>query len=91
MRQGGVSRCESLPKFWYFYRHLSPEIQALADQCFELLKSHPHHPSLRLKKVGEFWSVRVSLRYRVLAREHEDGLIWFWEGSHSDYDQLISQ
>lgn len=79
------------PKFWYFYRHLNPETQALANKCIELLKNDPHHPSLRLKKVGEFWSVRVSLRYRALAREHKDGLIWFWIGSHSEYDQLISQ
>jgi len=26
---------------------------------FELLKKNPYHPSLHLKKVGRYWSVRV--------------------------------
>jgi hypothetical protein len=44
---------------------------------------------LHLKKVGRFWSVRVGLRYRALALEVEDGLLWFWIGSHAEYDALI--
>ncbi len=62
----------------------------MADKCFELLQADPRHPSLRLKKVGAFWSVRVGLRYRALAREHAEGLVWFWIGPHDLYDQLIT-
>jgi hypothetical protein len=54
-----------------------------------LLKKDPQHPSLRLKRIGRFWSVRVGLHYRALAVEVEDGLLWFWVGSHADYDKLI--
>jgi hypothetical protein len=63
----------------------------LADKNFALLKSNPHHPSLQLKQIGRYWSVRVSLRYRALAVEVEEGLLWFWIGSHADYDALIRQ
>jgi len=44
---------------------------------------------LQLKKIGRFWSVRVGLRYRALAVEADDDLVWFWIGSHADYDDLV--
>lgn len=61
----------------------------LADKNFALLKDDPKHPSLRLKKVGRFWSVRVGLAHRALAAEIEGGLLWFWSGSHADCDNLV--
>jgi hypothetical protein len=33
--------------------------------------------------------VRVGLRYRALAVEIDEGFLWFWIGSHADYDALI--
>ncbi|MGJ4915696.1 ParE family toxin-like protein [Bradyrhizobium oligotrophicum] len=77
------------PKFWAAYELLPEAIKALADQNFELLKRDPRHPSLQFKKVGRFWSARVGLRYRALATEVDDGYLWFWIGSHADYDKLI--
>lgn len=77
------------PEFWYHYRLLPDEVRQLADKNFALLRTDPHHPSLRLKKVGEFWSARVGLRYRALARHRDDGLIWFWIGHHRDYDRFL--
>ena len=77
------------PDFWFHYRQLPPEIRDLADKHFELLKQNLRHPSLRLKKVGIFYSARVGLHYRVLAKERSEGLVWFWIGHHSEYDQLL--
>jgi hypothetical protein len=75
--------------FWYCYRHLPDAVRELADKNFELLRNDPHHPSLRLKKVGAFWSARVGLHYRALARDRSEGLVWFWIGNHADYERLI--
>ena len=75
--------------FWQAYERLPDQIRALADKNYALLKENPQHPSLHLKKVGHFWSTRVGLRYRALAVEVDDGLLWFWIGSHADYDALI--
>jgi hypothetical protein len=75
--------------FWDAYRRLPERVRALADKNYALLKQNPQHPSLHLKKVGRFWSVRVGSRYRALAVEIDDGLLWFWIGSHADYDALI--
>ena len=77
--------------FWICYRRLDSEVRELADKSFDLLKQNPHHPSLRLKKVGLFWSARVGLQYRVLAYHREDGLVWFWIGPHGEYDQVLSR
>lgn len=77
------------PEFWHHYRQLPEDIQELADQCFSHLKADPRHPSVRLKKVGEFWSARIGLRYRALAKERAEGLVWFWIGPHATYDQIV--
>ncbi|MGC9577000.1 MAG: hypothetical protein ACPF1Y_18085 [Desulfobacterota bacterium U4-17] len=54
-----------------------------------MLKNDPYHPSLHTKKAGHYWSVRVGLRYRAVAVEVPEGLLWFWIGSHEDYNKLI--
>jgi hypothetical protein len=77
------------PEFWFHYRRLRREVKQLADKNFALLKNDPHHPSLRFKKVGVFWSARVGLHYRALAKERSEGLVWFWIGHHSEYEQLL--
>ncbi len=79
------------PEFWFHYRQLPAEVRALADRYFATLQADPRHPSLRLKKVGAFWSARVGLRVRALARERAEGLVWFWIGPHDRYEQLIAQ
>jgi len=66
-------------------------VQKLADKNFDLLKANPQHPSLHFKKTGKYRSIRIGRVYRALAVEHTDGLIWFWIGTHSDYDRMISQ
>jgi hypothetical protein len=75
--------------FWRAYDGLPSQVRALADKNFALLKEDPDHPSLRLKRVGRYWSVRIGLRYRALAIDVDGGLLWFWIGSHADYDALI--
>jgi hypothetical protein len=77
------------PDFWFHYRRLPQNVRELADKNFALLRNDPHHPSLRLKRIGSFWSVRVGLRYRALARDRAEGVVWFWIGHHREYDQYL--
>ena len=76
-------------RFWRAYEALPATVQRLADRSYELLKADPNHPSLRLKRVGRFWSVRVGLHYRALGVDVEDGILWFWIGTHAEYDALV--
>ena len=79
------------PEFWEHYHKLPPAIQDLADKNFDLLKKDLHHPSLHLKKVGRFWSVRVGIKHRAIAVQVEETLIWFWIGNHAEYSKLLQQ
>lgn len=77
------------PAFWSCYEKLPIAIQRLADRGFQTLKRDEHHPSLHLKKIGRYWSVRVGAHYRALAVESPQGIVWFWIGTHADYDTLL--
>jgi hypothetical protein len=78
------------PAFWKAYEALPASTREAADKSFALLKSDPTHPSLQLKKVGDYWSVRVTARHRALAVEVEDGLLRFWIGAHDEYVRIIN-
>jgi hypothetical protein len=78
------------PRFWKAYESLPISVQQVADRNYELLKENPFHPSLHFKKVGRYWSVRVGLQYRAVGIQDGDSLVWFWIGTHAQYDRLIS-
>ena len=83
----------ALPRFWQRYQLLPKEVQGLADKNFELLKADPHHPSLHFKRVGrsrQLWSVRVGIHHRALGMDRPEGVVWFWIGSHAEYDTLLA-
>ncbi len=79
------------PRFWRCYRGLPEGIRRLADRNYTLLKTDPTHKSLRFKKIASLWSVRVGLHYRALATEVAGDLVWFWIGSHTEYDKLVGR
>ena len=72
------------------YKELPENIKKLANRNFELLKKNPYHPSLHLKKVGRYWSVRGGKKYRAIGIEIGEGIIWFWIGKHSEYEKIIN-
>ena len=54
----------------------------------------PRHPGLDLKQVHAtepIFSARITLDYRALAYRREHCWLWFWIGSHSDYEKLLSR
>ena len=80
------------PRFWRHYDALPPEIRKQADKNFKLFKTNPQHPLLHFeRKKPELWSVRVGGGYRALARQLDDNLIWFWIGSHDEYERLLRE
>jgi hypothetical protein len=75
--------------YWDALHSLPFDIQQLAKKSFELMKADPRHPSIRLKKVGQYWSARVGLHYRAVAIEVDGDLLWVWIGPHGEYDRFI--
>jgi hypothetical protein len=77
------------PRFWQCYEQLPENVRAVANRNFELLKVDTRHPSLHFKPVGSFRSVRVGMGHRALAVESNGDLVWFWIGTHAEYDKLV--
>jgi hypothetical protein len=51
-------RSHALAQFWTYYDVLPEAIQEQADKQYQLFLENPNHPSLHLKQVGPYWSVR---------------------------------
>jgi hypothetical protein len=69
-------------------------VQAQARLAYQLFRREPFHPSLRFKQVHPtrpVFSARVGLAYRALAVREGDAVIWFWIGSHADYEKLLAR
>ena len=77
------------PDFWTSYAALPPEIKSRARISYRLWKKDRRHPSLRFKKVGHVWSVRIGSGYRALAVLEGDAIYWSWIGDHDEYLRLI--
>ena len=75
-------------RFWQAYHALPQPARAIADKNFQLLKADLRHPSLHFKRIGRTYSVRVGLDYRALALVRGDEAVWFWIGTHADYDDI---
>jgi len=75
--------------FWTRYEALPKQVQETADKSFALLKRDPRHPSLHFKRVRHYWSARIGTGFRALAVPVDDGLLWFWIGTHAEYDRLV--
>lgn len=67
-------------------------VRAKIKLAYELWTENPYHPSLRFKKVHAtlpIYSARVDLNWRVVGVVKDDAVVWFWVGSHNDYERLL--
>ena len=79
-------------RFRKAYSALPEHVRVSALKAYKLWHKDPLHPSLQFKKIHKtqpVYSVRISLSCRALGVKDKDTLIWFWIGSHADYDKLI--
>jgi len=79
--------------FLKLQKALPAEIRRQAKLAYEQFRRDPFYPSLQFKRVNQkhpFFSVRVGLYYRAVGiREQDDLIVWFWIGTHAEYDRLI--
>jgi len=71
---------------------LPSDIQSLARRNYRLWKKNHAHPGLQFKRVGkrtESYSIRIGLGWRALGVKSGDAIVWFWIGSHANYDKLV--
>jgi len=79
-------------QFWRLFSGLPPEVQQEAERAYRLFRANPYHPGLHFKKLegqDNVYSTCISLGYRALAVKHGERVIWYWIGSHAEYDRLV--
>ena len=79
----------AVKSFWDRYNALPEVVQRTAVKQYRLWLHDPGHPSVRFKKVGKYWSARVSDDYRAVGILDGDTVIWFFIGSHTEYGRLL--
>jgi hypothetical protein len=73
---------------------LPAHVRQQARDAYHLFRHDQSHPGLRFKKVHPdppIYSARVSIGYRAIGALDGDTVVWFWIGSHADYDKLLRQ
>lgn len=78
------------------FLQLPPKIQQTAKKNYQIWKQNPFHPSLEFKVIKtkeNIWSVRIGIGWRALGvvRADEDKIVWFWVGSHAEYDKILAK
>ena len=87
-------KSKATSKFWKCYHALPTKIQQRAKFIYILFQNDCLHPSLHYKKVHStlpIYSVRITKNYRAVGIEKKDNIIWFWIGSHKQYENLLKQ
>jgi mRNA-degrading endonuclease RelE of RelBE toxin-antitoxin system len=81
-------------QFRQSFGDLPQQVQEQTREAYHQFKENPNHPSLRFKKVHPelpIYSARISKNYRAVGQLDGDTVIWFWVGSHAEYNRLLSQ
>ena len=73
---------------------LPANVRKQAHEAYRLFQQSPSHPGLHFKKVNDdppIHSARVGIGFRAVGVVTGDTIVWFWIGSHANYDKLLAQ
>lgn len=80
--------------FWRSYDALPRSVRDRAKIAYRQFVADPTHPGLQFKQVHPtlpVWSVRISASYRAVGvRTKPDTIVWFFIGTHSEYERLLA-
>ncbi len=81
-------------RFRKAFKALPERVRRQAREAYKLFEQNPYHPSLHFKPIHPtrpIYSVRIGRDYRALGVSDGDEIVWFWIGSHAEYDKLTSR
>ena len=81
-------------EFRKLFAGLPKQVQEQARVAYRQFKEDLTYPSLRFKKVHPelpIYSARISRSHRAVGQLDGDTVVWFWVGSHAEYDRLLQQ
>jgi hypothetical protein len=79
-------------RFWELLTELPEQVRMQARGAYRLFEQNPSHPSLCFKRLHgnrPIYSARISLEYRAVGTVSGDEIVWFWIGTHAEYDKLL--
>ncbi len=87
-------------EFKDLFAKLPKRIQELAKAAYRQFRANPDHPSLRRHsledsdkgrhRAGSF-SVSITMRYRAIYAVDGTVNVWYWIGSHNDYENFVGR
>ena len=81
-------------RFRKLFAALPESVREQAREAYRFFRDNPQHPGLQFKRVHTsrpVYSARVNIDYRVLGVREGDEIVWFWIGSHDDYEKLLAR
>jgi len=81
-------------EFRKLFADLPEQVKKQTRAAYRQFKEDPSHPSLRFKKVHPdlpIYSARITKNYRAVGQLDGETVIWFWVGSHAEYDKFLGQ
>jgi len=85
-------KSRTTPEFRELLQNLPECVQRQARLAYQLFRKNSSLPGLRFKRIlrePPTFSARVGLNYRVVGALDGDVVIWYWIGTHAEYDKLI--
>ncbi|MEM9272761.1 MAG: hypothetical protein AAGA80_07330 [Cyanobacteria bacterium P01_F01_bin.143] len=86
-------KSELTSEFIKCFAQLPERVKKTARKNYKLWKQNPSHPSLEFKKLKAnqpIYSVRAGIGWRAVGvMKDSNTVVWFWIGSHSNYDKLL--
>ena len=76
------------------FERLPDHVKRSAQRCYLQWQANPKHPGLHFKQVGKnhrVYSVRIGIGWRAMGVVQNDSIIWFWVGSHAEYNHILKK
>ena len=82
------------------FDRLPEKMRRLAVEAFRAFRRNPAHPSLALHDLKDNHrgrhregsrSVRISMKYRAIFAEEAGFNVWYWVGTHNDYEAFTGE
>ena len=73
---------------------LPNHVRQQTREAYRIFQQNAAHPGLRFKQVHTdppIYSARVGISYRAVGVLDGKTVVWYWIGSHADYDKLLAQ
>ena len=81
-------------QFRLLFAALPATVRKQAREAYRLFQKNTEHPGLHFKQViavPPTYSVRVGINYRAVGVLDQGTIVWYWIGSHAEYDKLLKK